>query len=242
MARKTDDAKITEMYTSGTRTTVIAEYFGVSTSAIRQRLRKLGISNGEKRREPVYSVNTEFFLTWSPEMAYVLGFILTDGSVSKDALSISQKDKAPLAYIQRVMNATQPIKKRGNLHTLIISRKSIVEDLNAFGISQNKSLTVELPYIDDEVFPDFLRGVIDGDGYVHPKGYVVTITSGSENFAKQLTYKLNEIGFDFKCGHDGSAWRVKLSGKEKVEQLGAYIYANPNAFGIDYKKERMLEV
>ena len=33
---------------------------------------------------------------------------------------------------------------------------------------------------------DFIRGVIDGDGYIRKKGYEISITTGSLEFAEQL--------------------------------------------------------
>ena len=44
--------------------------------------------------------------------------------------------------------------------------KEIKKDLEQFGISSNKSLTVPFPDVPKEFLPSFVRGVIDGDGWV----------------------------------------------------------------------------
>ena len=241
MARRTDDVVIKRMHNEGKSTKVIAEHFGVTSSAILLRYKVIGIDVSNKRRTPQYKVNERFFNDWSSDMAYVLGFILTDGNVSGNTISIAQKEIEPLNAIASMLEAENKPYKSGNIHVLSIYRKSIVESLERLGISEKKSLTVELPEVPGEYLADFIRGVIDGDGWVHAKGYVVTITSGSESFANQLTTRLKAAGFPFKWNHDGYAYRIKLSGKDEVRRLGAWLYANPTAFSIERKRQRILQ-
>lgn len=241
--RKTDDSVIKRMHDEGYSTNDIAAHFDVSTRAIRLRYKIIGIDVSHLRRPPVYAVNERFFDTWSSDMAYTLGFILTDGCVSGNTLSIAQAVPEPLEAIKRMMASEHPIRKDNNhghtLYTLNISRKSIVKALAKRGIHEAKSLTVELPIVPDEYFSDFLRGVIDGDGWAHPKGYGVTITSGSKEFSEQLTARLITVGFPFKSGHDGYAYRIKLSGKDEIKRLESYLYEDPSAFCIERKRDRM---
>ena len=241
--RKTDDSVIRHLHSEGLTTTEIAAHFGVSTRAIRLRYEVIGINVSERRRTPIYTVNERFFDEWTSEMAYVLGFILTDGCVSGNTLSISQANKEPLESIRRMMTSKHPIREvesGGNkIHTLNIGRKALVQALAKRGITEKKSLIVGLPKVPSAYFADFLRGVIDGDGWVHPKGYVITITSGSEVFAKQLTERLKAEGFPFRTEHDGYAYRIKLSGKDEIKRLESYLYYDPNAFYIAVKRARM---
>lgn len=241
MTRRTDDVIIQRMHNEGKSTKAIAEHFGVTSSAILLRYKVIGINVSNKRRPPQYAVNERFFDEWSSDMAYVLGFILTDGNVSGNTLSIAQKEIEPLNAIAALLETDSKPYKSGNIHVLSIYRKSIVESLERLGISEKKSLTVELPEVPDEYLAHFMRGVIDGDGWVHAKGYVVTITSGSESFANQLTAKLKAAGFPFKWNHDGYAYRIKLSGKDEVRRLGAWLYADPTAFSIERKRQRILQ-
>lgn len=241
VARRTDDEVIKRMYDEGSTTKEIAAHFGVSSRAINLRYKKLGIDVSGRRRTPKYTVNERFFDEWSADMAYVLGFILTDGHISGNTLSITQKEIGPLNAIASMIETDSKPYKSGNVYVLGIYRKSIVESLEKHGISEKKSLTVELPEVSNAYLADFLRGIIDGDGWAHPKGYVVTITSGSSEFAAQLAERLNSVGFPFRVNHDGYAYRIKLSGKDEVRRLGTYLYADPTAFSIERKRNRILQ-
>lgn len=241
--RKTDDSVIRRLHDAGSTTNEIAAHFNVSTRAIRQRYEIIGIDVSQLRRPSIYAVNERFFDEWSADMAYVLGFILTDGCVSGNTVSISQAERAPLEAIKRMMASEHPIREdkvAGNtIYALNIGRKALITALAKRGITEKKSLTVGLPEVPDAYFPDFLRGIIDGDGWIHPKGYVVTITSGSAVFAEQLTARLKTDGYPFRTEHDGRAYRIKLSGKDEIKRLESYLYYDPNAFYIARKRERM---
>ena len=96
--------------------------------------------------------------------------------------------------------------------TLIINSKEIKKDLEILGIIANKSLTVPFPNVPEEYLASFVRGVIDGDGWVQKTGYVMNVTSGSQDFAEGLlsvfqSWQLrSEITINSKSG-----WKSYLS-------------------------------
>lgn len=59
-----------------------------------------------------YTVNEDYFKTWSASMAYVLGFFAADGCLPKDLqlVSFSQKDPKILEDIREELQSTHPIK------------------------------------------------------------------------------------------------------------------------------------
>jgi hypothetical protein len=175
-------------------------------------------------------------------MAYVLGFILTDGCITGNTISIAQKEPEVLERIRIAMECTAPIKRRKNgkyhIHTLSINRKSMVEDLAAFGLGEKKSLTVGLPYLPPEYLPHFIRGVIDGDGWVQDRGYVVNVTSGSLNFSQALTNVFINEGLNARLAEDGPVYRIWVSGKQDVRRLGEWIYADCGDLLLERKRAR----
>ena len=175
-------------------------------------------------------------------MAYVLGFILTDGCITGNTISLAQKDSEILERIRSAMDCTSPIKRRKNgkyhLHTLSIHCKSMVEDLAAFSIGEKKSLTVGLPYLPAEYLPHFIRGVIDGDGWVQDRGYVMNVTSGSLKFSQALTDVFISEGLNARLAEDGPVYRIWVSGKEDVLKLGEWIYEDCGDLLLERKRAR----
>ncbi len=236
-------SKAIDMYKSGESTKEISESIGVSARQVRHILRKAGVDLSSKRRTDGYKVNEKFFRSWSSDMAYVLGFILTDGNISGNSVSIAQKDADILEDIKRVMGATYPIRRRSNngnsyIHTLTFNRKSIVEDLRALGITENKSLTVDMPEVPKEYQSDFIRGVIDGDGWVQDRGYVMNITTASKTFADELMCVFKKRGLNSRVVNQSNAYRVWVSGKQDVINLAEWLYeGKPNLY-LERKRDR----
>lgn len=181
-------------------------------------------------------------------MAYVLGFIVTDGSLTRTQVTIAQKERYILDIIAETMGVTSPVTERSNnggkttIHTLSISRKEIVEDLAKLGITPRKSLVVPFPAVPSEFMPHFLRGIIDGDGWVHHKGYMMSIISASPSFAERLFGVLQTNGFNTRIIVDNSGkstyYRVRVSGKDDVRRLGEWLYADCGDLYLTRKRER----
>ena len=85
------------------------------------------------------------------------------------------------------------------------------------------------PHVPDEYLASFVRGVVDGDGWVDHEGYAVNVTTGSESFAKGLSSVLqswrlasNITSFIAKSGN--RIYRVWVKGKDQLVKLAAIIY------------------
>ncbi|MGG1594896.1 LAGLIDADG family homing endonuclease [Terribacillus saccharophilus] len=226
-------------YHNGDSTETIASLAGVSSRYIRQVLSEAGVAI---RHRTKYSVNESFFSEWSSEMVYVLGFVVTDGCISKNTLSIAQRDPEILRRISEAMSSNIPINERthnGNpISKLDISRKAIVRDLASLGVMERKSLTYAMPSIPGEYLPHFLRGIIDGDGWVHPKGYTMTITTGSAVFADQLAQVFEHNGYNVRVHKNSGAYRITVSGKDDIARLGRWLYDDCGVLFIERKRER----
>lgn len=107
---------------------------------------------------------------------YVVGYIATDGSLSKDGrhVSITSKDHNHLENIKKKLGITSKItrKARGSEKNKIYSVLQIggvsnYRFLNSIGMFSRKTWNMGPLKIPDGYFLDFLRGVIDGDGCIY---------------------------------------------------------------------------
>ena len=70
---------------------------------------------------------------------------------------------------------------------------------------------VKFPDVPEEFLPSFVRGVIDGDGWVQRKGYVMNVTSGSILFAKGMLSIFE-------------SWNLRSEITTEVSQVGNPVY------------------
>jgi hypothetical protein len=138
-----------------------------------------------------------FFDTWSPEMAYVLGVIYSDGCLhpgklrdpnSKTTclvprLSIHQKEPELLQKVLSLMGSNAKIYHRGRkiYHHKMSGKEIVAGEISWFnlhgnqiydallklGVTPNKSLTVNFPQIPQQFVRHFIRGCWDGDGSIY---------------------------------------------------------------------------
>jgi len=165
-------------------------------------------------------INHNFFKTWTPEASYVLGYIAADGCIYKKTgrpdlvLDITSKDKSILEQIKIVLQSQHTIGLKysgggSRTYRLQITNHEICSDLLRLGLSQKKSLTLKPVEIPAAYFPDFTRGLFDGDGSVYI--YIVngspqlkaSFVSGSEPFLAAFMTKLCQaLGIPPKTIHE----------------------------------------
>lgn len=119
---------------------------------------------------------TFFNVIDTPDKAYILGWVISDGYVNKYKLKFGLKDLDILNEIKKIMKSEHKIsevltfdkrtKKTYKQYSLQITSKKIIDSLNKLGIYQAKSFTVDLPIIPKELYSHLIRGIFDGDGYV----------------------------------------------------------------------------
>jgi len=165
-----------------------------------------------------WTVNRDFFKTWTPQMAYVLGFIYADGSLddgkkrnpeskttsTSPRCSISQKSPEILEKIKALMSCDKKLYKaknrpRGYIYHLDLTDEEIYEDLLKLGLTPAKSLNVKFPEMPTECIRHFIRGCWDGDGSVYfekrrPGEMRASFVSGSVQFIKRIVLELYKVG------------------------------------------------
>lgn len=185
----------------------------------------------------------------TPEKAYFLGMIITDGCVHENVLSMSlqESDEYILEFLKKELKSNKKITKdgRGCAGLQIVSKK-IVNDLKKYGIVERKSLRTVFPK-KMNFLPDFFRGLIDGDGSIGYYGNndngkhfkAVRMCQGCKQFLIDFTEALNkEIGVPIPTIYQEkeSLFSIKYASKEDVIKIINYIYTDCEIF-LKRKKE-----
>lgn len=156
----------------------IGKIYGVWSSTIEINMRRLGFElrhiGDDSRPNAKYHVDSEFFDTINTEeKAYVLGFILADGHISKrNALMFGLKsDDIDVLYkIRAAMKSTHNIKisEKKNAALLSICCAHIGKRLNELGVYHDKTFSLKIQNIVSQIPQElechFVRGLFDGDG------------------------------------------------------------------------------
>lgn len=101
-------------------------------------------------------------IVWSPELAYAVGLMASDGNLSPDGrhLIFVSKDREQLENLHRCFDLDVSIGR----DRIQWGDVFLYQFLLSIGLTPRKSLTIGVVAVPDPYFFDFLRGVFDGDG------------------------------------------------------------------------------
>jgi hypothetical protein len=246
----------------------IARLFGVSRVAIFKKLKKFQIKPRSrslahleaqkqgKVPQQYFQINEKFFSTWSLEMAYVLGLIITDGCITdQGTISLSMNDREVLEKVKLAMGSEHPIvlskHQEGSYH-FKFAREDIVNDLVKLGIGSRKSLTVKFPQVPDVFMADFIRGVFDGDGSVFFRKdnrkypLVTSFCSGSKDFIIGIEIHLQKLGLPKRNIYEqktknGFFYNIKFSHKDSQKLFNILYKDYPNIPFLERKYNKFIE-
>lgn len=200
-----------------------------------------------------HSVNSNFFKIWSPDMAYVTGFIAADGNICHSGrgyvLHIACDDKDIIEKIKLVLSYRGPIHQKLRIngkisYSLRICDPTIFHDLDKLGITERKSLTLKPPTIPRKLVRHFIRGYFDGDGSVSLRTNPIyksplnaSFYTASIHMAEFLqSHLLPILGYSYRghvnkytSGHLNSYYVLHL-GHKACTILFAYLYKDTTLF------------
>lgn len=260
--------KLVELYVNDKRSLDdIAKLYSVSKTSIYKRLKKYSVKQRSKSEARIeaqkqgklpqqfFDIDENFFSSWSFEMAYVLGLIITDGCVSgSGTVSLSMNDKDLLEKVKQVMGSKHkitPSKRQKGLYCFYFSRKKLVRDLEKLYVVPRKSLAVKFPEIPQIYLPDFLRGVFDGDGSVffdprRPKFPIRSkFVSGSQDFIIGLQSNLEFLGMPKRTIYkqrtkNGWSYMFIYGHKDSAKLFEILYKNNQNGLFLERKYKRFL--
>jgi hypothetical protein len=111
-------------------------------------------------------------IKWSPEFAYAIGLITTDGCLSSDGrhIDFTSKDLEMINNFIRALKLNIKIGSKtassseARYFRVQFGDKIFYDFLISIGITPRKSKTIGVVKIPQKYFFDFLRGCLDGDG------------------------------------------------------------------------------
>lgn len=197
----------------------------------------------------------------TPEKAYWLGLLITDGSVDsykghyRIRLQLQAQDKEILEKFQKCLQLDSKIieNKREGKHAFSVqfNDKQIFQDLANYNIVPNKTYLIKnlpLDKIPQAFLKDYARGLLDGDGCItfssdKTTDVSINFTSYYQSIVKDFQFLIdNLIG---KQQHNKNiyttAWHTQWRGKQQVLKILDILYKDSTIY-LQRKYNKYLEL
>jgi len=240
----------------------IAVNYGLSSSSLNRLASRQGW-NFPKRG--TNSAKADFFRTWSPEMAWLLGYTWADGCIYRQKLGLKRKTPSCLlqyackeedrelvdlarSLLESKHTVSNYVDAEGHSSVKIgIVSTQLVEDLEKLGIRERKSY-LNLPFNPPprQFLSDFVRGYLEGDGVINlgnqDKARNRVLLLGTYSWVTGLQSHLSlELGIKInkplpKKGKN--TWTVEWASREDVFRLLTFLYPSSALIGLKRKAQR----
>jgi len=238
---KLDKEKVVESYVGGKSIQAVADIFGTNYGAVYRLLKALRLTRSHKSSIRKYVMNEDYFKKInSQNKAYILGFIMADGSINPEQRAVSirlhHRDKEVLDFIKSEICPDKPlyiIKEHGwsaKQLFLLLSSVKMMNDLVRLGCVPNKTFKLKFPNIRVKYQSHFIRGYFDGDGCICMSTNNVFSVIGSKCFIKTLQGILMK-----KCDLSKTKPAIQkgmavlgYGGDINVLKIANYLYKNSN--------------
>lgn len=237
--------------------------FGISQFVMGRILKEYGIKKRTyteaKQIGRKYTCDDNFFKNQNSKMAYILGLIASDGSVSKKenlvAIQLQEKDKYILEEIRNITQVKRPLeeyirKETGN--TMYAFRNWSAEwkkDLSHYGIVPQKTFTLKPPIFLNKIYNiDYIRGYFDGDGSIYKisdQNRIFFEIVGASKSTIDWIYDILTTQYHIYTNKrlketlpNGTIiYKIKIGDKEELRKLYNLLYNNKTLY-LKRKKEK----
>jgi hypothetical protein len=240
----------------------LATLWGISSNTVRREATRLGILSKfqETRQQNKTNLDVGYFKTWSPGMAYHLGYFLADGCLQKAgkgvlelALKCQLRDEVLLERFQHAVGSSHTrtiVKEVLDNVRVNISTTALAEPLWDMGVRPGKS-RVGVPNIEppEDWAHHFVRGYFDGDGGIHitKKGYPQFQILGCASFMDHVSTIMSRgagVPYHSPAQTTGNRltkhpiFRVQWHAVDDVRRIGAWLYDDAQSLFLERKKLR----
>ena len=250
-----DEQKICSLYTEYNSLLSIQEKFNISYERVIKILEKNNIQLTNSRSKIInHNLDENYFENIdTPDKAYWLGWLISDGCINnnKIQLTISQQDEHILKILEKDLKVENKIYLKNNYSSFSLGSKKLCEDLSKWSIIPNKTFTVSIPDLNNNLYPHLLRGLFDGDGgisvYKRSNGqinYELGITGNKQVVEK--VKKILESNIPDLTKKDiepnGRVYRIRWGAKKDIILLREYLYKDHNNHYLIRKYEKMFQL
>jgi DNA-binding transcriptional regulator WhiA len=205
-----------------------------------------------------YQVNDNYFSEQNNKMAYILGFLMADGNVSKSnnkvQVCLSEQDADFLEIFYKeiggapIAHYTQNNGKQEICRWQCLSSQ-IKKDLIDYDVIPHKTGFAKIPNkLNKKYYPDFIRGYFDGDGsiWIEKNGAIgFSITSHNKEILEQIIEYFKEQGIpevkiktDNRCNINYS-FKYRKKASEKIYDI---FYYNNTCLYMKRKFDKFTEI
>jgi intein-encoded DNA endonuclease-like protein len=255
---KLDKLIVIQKYTELKNFARTASYFSVGKIKLKNFFIANDIPYQKKKR---YLCDDDFFSRNTEDSFYWAGFIAADGNVSKDndiCIKLKSEDYLHLQKFKNAIKSDTIISftqnkqsnilinnkirtiKAGESARIRIRSKKMAFSLEKFNIVPNKTKIYDIPnwILEHKLFPHFLRGYFDGDGYFikvqptntqHIRWGICGNFSPLEKILKILLNKCKITGRPQFKKH-GNIYKLDFQKQEDVLEIINFIYKNATIF------------
>lgn len=206
---------------------------------------------------------------WSPELAYAVGLLVTDGCLSKDGRHIVFRscDIDQIEAMRLCLNTHTTIEapryevehNQKICYRIQIGNVQLYRWLLSIGLFPRKSYTIGQIDIPDELFRDFLRGHLDGDGtivtyrdsynisknpaYIYIRLFVRFISASEQHmmWIRSTLTRLLQVHGDISNYRGPKStvplWSLKFMKHESIKLLG-WLYYDPYIPYLERKRKK----
>ena len=231
-----DDQEIIRLYNEGKSTFYIGKLFGTDRGTIGYRLKRNHIACRPRAKVSLEDIKSK---EGTPEFDYFLGVLATDGYIYKGvvALEFAEDNKDILTYWNEFLgnkcNIINHIDKKDNrtYYKVCFMNHEICDYLATFGITERKSLTLKLKYINWNA----LLGIFDGDGSLvldRRRGLSqrFKIASGGIEFLKQIREFLSDNNIKSAIYLNSSCSILSVSNSYGIYTIYSNMYKDSSYF------------
>ena len=197
-------------------------------------------------------------MIWNTGLAYAIGLISTDGSLSKDGrhIILTSKDFEQIETFTKLLDLKNKIGTKNSsfnknklYYQVQFGNKKFYKFLLKIGLFANKTKTLGSLKIPKKFFPDFLRGVLDGDGYTYSywdkrwkKSFMfyTGIVSASKKYLEWINNRTSELyGIEGKIPFQNNSIFRLLFAKKASINLSNKLYYRKDLPCLERKRQKI---